>query len=118
MALIELNVSLAAEQHGCRPEVRVFVDLMPDNGLASEREVPLVPRDGQWHGAFAVSDDLPQAFLFRFGLVAHTGAAWSYRITHRGLGRELAADADLLPQSKCWIVGSCELPQLRQARLR
>jgi hypothetical protein len=118
MALIEIHVWLSVTEAECRPDVRAFVDPSPDGGFGTEREVALQPRADGWHGAFALPDDLRGAFLYRVGLVAHAGASWSYRMTHRALGQQLAADADCLPQGKCWIVGSCELPAQRDARLR
>ena len=118
MALIQIHVWLSVTEATCRPDVRVFVDPNPDGGFGTEQEVALQPRADGWHGAFALPDDLQGAFLYRVGLVAHAGASWSYRMTQRGLGQQLAADADCLPQGKCWIVGSCELPAQRDARLR
>src|SRR5687768_8273908 len=110
MALIELHIRLTPTDLTCLSEVRAFVDPSPNGGFGTEREVALQPRGDGWHGAFALPDDVDGAFLYRLGFVAHAGASWSYRMTHRGLGQQLAADADCLPQTKCWIVGSCELP--------
>ena len=118
MALIEIHVWLTVTDAASRPDVRVFIDPSPNGGFGTEREVAMQPRPDGWHGAFALPDDLSGAFLYRVGLVAHAGAKWSYRMTHRALGQQLAADADCLPQGKCWIVGSCELPAQRDARLR
>ena len=118
MALIEIHVWLPVAEAGCRPEVRAFVDPSPDGGFGTEREISMQRREDAWHGAIALPDDLPGVFLYRLGLAAPAGARWSYRVTQRGLGQPLAADADCLPQGKCWLVGTCELPAHREARVR
>jgi hypothetical protein len=108
MALIEVRIALESTLVDVTPEVRAWVDLSPDGGLGSERELPL-QRDGahEWIGAFVVRDSLD--FLYRVGLLAHPGARWSLCLRHRGSNRELLSDCDTLPLAKSWLVGSCRV---------
>jgi hypothetical protein len=46
-------------------------------------------------------------FLYRIGLAAHAGAAWSITV-HDGAGqKQLLSDSDVAPLTKCWLVGTC-----------
>lgn len=112
MALIDLHLSLELDPRQPNAEVRAFVDLQPNRGLSSERELPLVRRNAaNWVGSFAMSEAPGCQFLYRVALVAHAGASWELLFTERKSGVELLADADRLEIAKCWLVGSCEGPR-------
>lgn len=110
MALIEVCVQLHVEAGFDVPEVRLWVDLLPEDGLSTEIELPLRRRgERQWTGAFSLREDGPRSFLYRVGVVAHAGASWALAFRDRGTGRELLADSDLLGGNKAWFTGNCSL---------
>jgi hypothetical protein len=115
MALIDLRMSLNVEPARSAPEVRAFVDLLPERGLGSEIELPLRRRGSrEWVGTFAIGADQPRYFLYRVALAAHVGAAWELLIRERGAQSPLLTDADTLTLAKCWLVGSCDAPSERR----
>src|SRR5690348_16796011 len=90
------------------PEVRAWVDLHPDAALASEVELPLERNsETEWSARLLTSANGSGYFLYRIGLAAHAGAAWSITV-HDGAGhKQLLSDSDVAPLTKCWLVGTC-----------
>lgn len=90
------------------PEVRAWIDLHPDAALASEVELPL-ERDSEsmWSARLLTSPNGSGYFLYRIGLAAHAGAAWSITVHDREGQRQLLSDSDVAPLTKCWLVGTC-----------
>jgi hypothetical protein len=111
MSLIDLRLSLELQSRLPTPEVRAFIDLQPELGLGSERELPLRQRGREWVGTFAIGEVGPRSFLYRVALAAHRGARWDLAIYERRSGATLLADSDTLELTKCWLVGSCDGPQ-------
>lgn len=124
MALIEVCVQLCIESGSHPPEVRLWVDPLPDEGLNTEIELPLRQRgERQWTGAFSLREDGPRSFLYRLGVVAHAGASWALSFRDRGADRELLTDSDLLGGNKAWFTGNCtllsgEVRRVAQSRAR
>jgi hypothetical protein len=111
MALIELALMLELRAASSPPDVRAWIDLWPELGLDSEIELPLTRHDPQrWMGLFTVGDGLPDYFLYRIGVVAHSGGAWSLTVRRRGRGCVLLRDEDELALPKLWLAGTCHLP--------
>ena len=117
MPLIEMHVSLDVDANRCKPEARAWIDLAPEDGFASELELPLRQlAAAEWVGAFLLGVTRPQHFLYRVGLVGHPGAEFWLTVRYRGRDRELLTDGDKLPAAKCWLVGTCPLPRPEQGR--
>lgn len=107
MAMIELTLSLDVDAT-CESEARAFIDLDPEQGLGSEREVPLWPAgEHQWRGMFSVDDNQRGDFAYRLGVVAQKDAEWALSFRLAGCGAELLSDCDRLVGPKSWLIGTC-----------
>jgi hypothetical protein len=112
MTMIEMRIWVEAGD-GRAPEVQAFVDLEPDCGLGAENVLPLQQLGHhEWVGMFCIADRATR-FLYRVGIAAEEGADWSLTVRDRGLELDLFSDADSLPASKSWFVGSCPLASAR-----
>ena len=90
------------------PEVRAWIDLQPDAALASEVELPLNRvSSAVWTARLLTSPNASGYFLYRVGLAAHPGAAWSITVHDSNGQNELLNDGDVAPMTKCWLVGTC-----------
>src|SRR5262245_7825415 len=89
-------------------EVRAWIDLHPDAALASEVELPLQrSSDSIWSARLLTAPNTSGYFLYRIGLAAHPGASWSITVQDAASQRQLLADGDVAPLTKCWLVGTC-----------
>lgn len=108
MSLVEVRVSLERVAPTCVPQVRAFIDLQIEAGLGTETELSMrLVDDHTWLGCFTLARKHSRSFLYRLGLVAHSGVAWSVQIAETGTQNILLADGDTFDTAKCWLVGSC-----------
>jgi hypothetical protein len=111
MTWIDIEVQLLLHDPGCMPEVKVWVDLEPESGLAAETALPLQFQPGQrWVGSLLWMNMAVHSFSYRLGLVAHPGAEFWLNIHDRRLGAPLLYDGDRLEAAKCMLVGTCSIP--------
>jgi hypothetical protein len=97
------------------PEVRAWIDLHPEAALASEIELPLErASDTIWSARLLMSSNGSGYFLYRIGMAAHAGAAWSLTVHDHSGQRELLSDSDVAPLTKCWLVGTCAFRAARR----
>ena len=91
-------------------QVRVWIDSQLTSDLSSEHELELVRDDeASWSGLFSASGE---GFVYRVGICAAPGTAWSLSVREANNGDELLFDSDLLTMAKEWLVGSCEPAEL------
>jgi len=110
MRIIELMLELATSS--CQPDVRVWIDLWPEDGLDSEIELPLA-RSAQyrWTGYFTVGERPAGYFMYRIAVAASVGGTWRLTMRRRGCTRVLLQDEDDLVLNKLWLAGTCDLPE-------
>lgn len=105
LLLIRIGLELTTP---VEPEVRAWIDLHPDAALASEVELPLQRSSGSvWSARLLTAPNASGYFLYRIGLAAHPGAAWSITVQDAATQRQLLTDGDVAPLTKCWLVGTC-----------
>jgi hypothetical protein len=111
LLLIRIGLELTTT---VEPEVRAWVDLHPDAALASEVELPLLrSSDSVWSARLLTSPNASGYFLYRIGLAAHPGAAWSITVQDVATQSQLLTDGDVAPLTKCWLVGTCPFRVVR-----
>jgi hypothetical protein len=113
---IDVRVTLMLHEPACTPEVRLWIDLEPDDGLDNESPLPLRRVGHDWLGAFSIGETASARFFYRLALLAHPGAEFWLSLRDRDRDHDLLIDGDILGAKKCVLVGTCEATRAVSAR--